>query len=127
MIMLQRKIRCKYTGNDNYMPKDSKGNPLLSRERWIPVIGYEIRRREKIYDGKIRVVEDIYLVVINDNQKVETIASFNCHVLIDDQAEWNFSKLTDMLNNISVMIKVLSERFWNAKEPKKQEEKRSDK
>jgi hypothetical protein len=108
---MQRKIKAKFTGSEDYQPEG------IPREKWLPVLGVEVRRREKEYEGKTTVVEDIYYLVANDKAKIVTIASFNCSTMIDEAAEINYGQLMQSLQNISIMGKVISEKL--AKYPDK--------
>lgn len=103
--MIQRKLKCKFTGSDDFLPED------IPRDKFIPVIGYEYRRKEREHNGKSFVQEDVYYIVINNKGKLTTIASFNCSTMIDDQAEINANQLMQLLNNITIMGKVMSEKM----------------
>jgi hypothetical protein len=105
MVHIMRKIKCKFTGSEDYQPEG------IPRDRWFPVIGYEVRAREKDFQGKKERVEDIYYLVTNDKGKMVTIASFNCTTMIDESAEIEGGKLLSMLQNISIMGKVISEKL----------------
>lgn len=104
-ISLQRKLKCKFTGSDDYLPEG------IPRDKFIPVIGFEYRRREQNKDGKSFTVEDVYFQVINDKGKLISIASFNCSTMIDEAAEINGGQLVQLLNNISIMGKLISEKM----------------
>lgn len=81
MVWMQRKLKCKVTTTDSrYRPE---GIP----ERFIPVLGIETRRREKTFEGKITIVEDVYYLVVTNNGKLIPIASFNCVTMIDGQCD----------------------------------------
>lgn len=79
MIMLQRKLKCKYTGTDEYMPKE------ITKDKLMPVIGFEVQRREAEYEGKKRIEDDLYLLVINNKGHIARIAAWTCNVMIDDE------------------------------------------
>lgn len=100
-----RKIKCKFTGSDDFLPEG------VPRDKWLPVIGYETRKREKEFEGKKSIVEDILYLVTNEKGKIVPIASFNCSTMIDDQSEIEGGKLLSVLNNILAMGKVLSEKM----------------
>ena len=102
-IMIQRKLKCKFTGSDDYLPEG------IPRDKFIPVIGFEYRKREQHKDGKSFWVEDLYYVVINNKGKAVSIASFNCSTMIDESAEIPAGQLIQLLNNITIMGKVISE------------------
>lgn len=112
MVHIMRKIKCKFVGSEDYQPEG------IPRDKWFPVIGYEIRRREKEFQGKKETVEDVYYLVTNDKGKMVTIASFNCSTMIDEQAEIEGGKIASLLNNIMLMGKVISEKL--AKFPDKE-------
>lgn len=81
MVHLQRKIKCKWCGEEKYLPKD------VPTDNWLPVIGYETRRRNarNPESGESIVVEDTYFKVINNNGKLVDIAAFNCKVTVDSE------------------------------------------
>jgi len=107
MIMLARKIRIKFIGDDNYLPEN------ISRDNWIPVIGWEVRRRSHFIpaNGKEKIMEDVFFHCIGNNGKMQVIASFNCMVRIDESAEINFKQATDLLANVVTMGKILCEKL----------------
>jgi len=107
MVHMQRKVKCKFIGSEEYQPEG------IPREKWLPVLGVEVRKREKEFNNKKEIVEDIYYLVANDKAKMVTIASFNCSTMIDDAAEINYGQLMATLNNISIMGKVISEKMAN--------------
>lgn len=102
-IILQRKLKCKFTGSDDYLPE------FIPRDSFIPVIGFEYRKREVLKENKNFFIEDLYYQVINSKGKIISIASFNCNTMIDEQAEINSGTLMQLLNNISLIGRVLSE------------------
>lgn len=106
--ILQRKLKCKYTGSDDYLPPD------VPREKFMPVVGFEYRKRKISGVGEnhntTKEIEDLYFLVINSKGKITTIASFNCNTMIDENAEINAGSLMQLLNNITIMGKVLSEK-----------------
>jgi|WetSurMetagenome_2_1015567.scaffolds.fasta_scaffold15199_9 hypothetical protein len=104
MIHLQRKLKMKYTGSDDYLPEG------VPRDKFIPVIGYEIRKTEKNVKGENKTFEDIYYIVINDNGKLSKVAEFNCVTMIDEQAEISGERLTQGVQNLMSIIKVMGEK-----------------
>lgn len=100
-----RKIKCKFTGSEDFQPEG------IPRDKWFPVLGYETRQRQKTFENKTETVTDVYYLVTNDKGRLTTIASFNCSTMIDEQAEIEGGKLLSMLNNISLMGKVISEKM----------------
>jgi hypothetical protein len=105
MVIMQRKIQCKYTGPDKYMQEGFR------RDKWLPVVATEVRKREKAYEGKKRVIEEIFYIIIGDNGQLITTASFNCETRIDESAEIPGGQLIGLLNNLLTMVKVWSEKF----------------
>ena len=116
-MMLQRKIKCKFIGSSEYQPEG------IPNDKFIPVIGYEYRKREQNKDGKIIWVEDMYFLVVTAKGKLTPLASFNCATMIDEQAEINGGTLAQLLNNITIIGKVLSEKItkddsgWTGEKP----------
>jgi hypothetical protein len=116
MIYFQRKVKCKFGGDEKYLPKN------MSSGKFVPVIGYEIRRREKHFgddgngEGKTEVVEDIIFVVIGNDGKFARVAEFNCMIMIDEKAELDAltiageicGKLEKAVSNCNVLLKYLS-------------------
>lgn len=105
MIHLMRKIKCKFTGSEEYQPEGVK------RDQWFPVIGYEARKREKTIGDKTQWVEDIFYLITNEKGKIVTIASFNCQTMIDEKAEIDLKAALDLLRNVTIIGKVLSEKI----------------
>lgn len=106
MAQLIKKIKCKFVAADEYKPDE------ISRDRWMPVIGIESRKKEFKRDDKPSVFgEEFFFLVIDDKGKLRTIASFNCQTMIDDNAEINPGQLMRLLENIAIIGKVLSEKI----------------
>lgn len=105
MIMLQRKIKCKFTGSEDYQPEG------IPRDRWLPVIGWETRKREKEYQGTKQWVEDIFYHVTNEKGKLVCIASFNCSTMIDEKAEVDLNLAIELLKNSTVIGKAICEKM----------------
>lgn len=101
--IIQRKLKCKFTGSDDFLPEG------VPRDKFMPVIAYEYQRREKEFEGKARIQEDLFYIVLNNKGKPTRIASFNCATMIDENAEINAGQLMQLLNNITIMGKVISE------------------
>ncbi len=85
MIMLQRKLKCEFVGTDEFMPKD------ITRDKTIPVIGFEVQRREAEYidlidlvDEKKQIEDDLFLLVVNNSGRIVRIAAWCCKVTIDE-------------------------------------------
>lgn len=105
MVMLQRKIRFKYTAGDDYKPEE------IGRDKHYPVIGYEIRKSVKTFEGKERNVEDIFYVVLNDKSRPVVIASWNGETIIDQAAEGNFDSLLEQVKKVIMIFGVINERL----------------
>jgi len=110
MIHLQRKVKMKYTGSDEYLPQG------VPREKFIPVIGYESRKVEKTYEGKQKTSEEIFYFVLNDNGKMTRIAEFNCVTMIDEQAELNVDRAVQMAQNLTTSVKLITETYAKSRE-----------
>lgn len=103
MVWMQRKIKCKVI-NPDYKPD---GIP----DKFIPVLGIETRKREKEYQGKKMIVEDVYYLVVDNRGKLLSIASFNCATMVDEEAELKLNRATELLNNVTVMWRVANEKL----------------
>ena len=105
MIHMMRKLKCKFTGSDDFLPEG------IPREKFMPVLGYEVRRRDQVKNDKKIVVEDIYYIVTTDKGKVIPIASFNCATMIDERAEIDLAAAVELLKNVTMIGKILSEKM----------------
>lgn len=112
MVHLQRKIKARFAGSVDYLPEG------IPTDKFIPVIGYEVRRREykKNPDDKPEIKEDIYYLVTNNNGKIIPIASFNMVTMIDEKAEIDMKTAVDLLRNVTLIGKRLCE-LINEKSP----------
>jgi len=97
MVMLQRKLKCKYVGTDEFMPKD------ITREKMMPVIGFEVQRREAEYDGKKRIEDDLFLLVVNNNGRIVRVAAWCCKVIIDED-EKAIAGIAQSVGSVASMI-----------------------
>lgn len=81
MIWIQRKIKCKFIGDERWLPEN------VERGKWMPVIG--IKTVTKIIEkrGSRKQVEDMNYMVIGNDSKIAYIASFNCATMIDEKGE----------------------------------------
>lgn len=100
-IFLQRKIRAKWIGNNDYKPKN------FEITNFVPVIGFECRRVMKNINGEEKSVEELFLIIIDDNGKAISTASFNWRIMIDSSDE-NVDKTLQMLQNATVLVKSLA-------------------
>lgn len=109
MIHLQRKIKARFAGSVDYLPEG------IPTDKFLPVIGYEVRRREyrKNPEDKPEIKEDVYYLVTNDHGKLIPIASFNMVTMIDEKAEIDINRAMELLRNITIMGKVISEKMGN--------------
>ena len=113
MAQLIRKLKCKFTAADDYKPE------YISRDKWMPVVGIESRRKEIKKEGRQpQVIEEFFYLIIDDQGKLRTIAAFNCNTMIDDTTEINPAKLMTAIENVIIIGKVLSEKI--AKFPDKE-------
>ena len=101
MIMLQRKLKCKYVGEPKYLPDN------FPVDRFVPVVGYEVRRRNihRKDSDKEDVVEDVYYQVIDNKGKLIPVASFNMQTMIDDGDEKSMLAIAQNTGEIASMIK----------------------
>ena len=114
--MMQRKLRFKFTAGDDYKPEH------ISREKHYQIIGYEIRKSVKVFDGKERTVEDIYFVVLNDVSRPVVLASWNGETIVDQSAECNFDLILEFIKKTIITLGVINERL--AKIPIKTDDKK---
>lgn len=104
MIQMMKKIEVKFTGDDEYRPKE------LPRDKWLSVLGYEWKRRNTEYEGKPKVVNDLFFIVVGNNGKVCRVSEISCSVRIDQRSEIEGGQLIQMMNNITTLLKVISEK-----------------
>lgn len=105
MIYIQRKLKCKYTGDEKYRQEG------IERDKWMPVVGFESRKRNVTYEGKTKVVDDLYYVVISAKSEVLIVSSINCIARIDEGAELQGGQAVGLMNNILSVLKVISEGY----------------
>lgn len=101
MIMLQRKLKCKFIGEQKYLPDNFPPN------QFVPVVGYEIRKRNIQRQGsdEVLTVEDVYYQVIDNKGKLIPVASFNMQTMIDDGDEKAVMAIAQNTGEIASMIK----------------------
>lgn len=104
MVWMQRKLKCKVINSD-YRPEG------IPENKFIPVLGIETRRREKEFEGKKTIVEDVYFLVVTDRGKLITVGSFNCATMLDEESELKTNKAIELLSNTTIMWKVLNEKL----------------
>ena len=101
-MFLQRRVRVKYIGDDDYRPHNVPAN------KFIPAIGFETRRVEKTFEqGKTKTVDELFFIVVDNMGKPQSVAGFNCAVTVDENDD--LSKTTDVLRNATLLITALSE------------------
>ncbi len=105
MVHFQRKIKINYSGDDKYLPKN------ITRGKWLPVLGYEVRSTDRMIDGIKKVFQDVFFLVIGDDSSLVKVAEMNCRVMIDEKAELDVHAAMDLLRNITLMGKVISEKM----------------
>lgn len=98
MIMLTRRLKCKYTGTDEFMPKE------ISRDKAMTVVGYEVQRREVSYGDKKKVEDDLFLLVIGNTGYITRIASFCCRVMIDDNDDKANSSIAQSIGTMASLL-----------------------
>lgn len=105
MIHLIRAIKAKYTGPDDFLPEN------VSRDKWMPVIGYEARHVRKMIKEVERDVEELFFKVIDNTGKLVQVAAFNCSVMVDDNATLDSNRIVVLLGNVVSLVKALSEKM----------------
>lgn len=110
MKYLMRKLRAKFTGSEEFRPKD------FNFKEFVSVVGFETRQKT-INDnaGNEKRVEELYLIVVDDKGRLISVMAYNCKVIIDEK-ENDISKTTEMLRSATVLLKEISERL-HEKEP----------
>lgn len=104
MIIMSKKLKIKYTGEDKYKPKNIK------RDVFMAVIGTESKTRERTFDGKTRTVSDVSFMVIGDNGQPALLHEMNSQIMVDENAELEGGRLVQMVNNLLTLMKVWSEK-----------------
>lgn len=100
-MFINRKVKVKFAGDDDYRPRDMPAN------KFIPAIGFSTRRIEKNVEGKHRIDEELYFIIIDNQGKAVPVAAFNC-VAVCDEAD-DTAKLAETLRNATLLLKHLSE------------------
>ena len=100
---IQRKLRAKFIGNEDYRPKN------FEQKGFVPVIGFESRKVPKTFNGESKVVDEMFLIIIDDHGKIVSAAAFNFAVMID-QIDEDAGKIAQTLNNATLLLKQLSEK-----------------
>lgn len=105
-MWLQRKIRVQYAGEEKFRPEQ------MPEKKWLPVIGFTSKKRQKCdSSGKQEVYEEPYFVIIGNNGIALQVIAFNCKVMIDEKAEIDTYTITQIARNLLVMGKVLCEKL----------------
>ncbi len=104
-MILQRKLRAMYCGKEDYRPAEMPLN------KYIPVIGYTTHKRKINKNGKEEFIDQPFLICIGSNGVAIEIVMFNLKIMIDDRDYDLMNNLTQMLRNITIIGKNLSEKF----------------
>jgi hypothetical protein len=104
-MFLQRKLRACYAGDEKYRPEQ------MPKEKYLPVIGWDTKRRLKNNGQKAEYVDEPYLVIIGNNGRPIEVVMFNCKVMIDDKSEVDMVALSQMARNITIIGKALCEKI----------------
>ena len=104
-MFIQRKLRAKFIGNEGYRPKN------FSQKGFVPVIGFETRRVEKRFDDTPKIIEELFIFIIDDTGKLISCASFNFSIMVDATEE-SISHTSELLKNATILIKQLAERMY---------------
>lgn len=105
MMYLQRKLRASYSGEEKYRPEQ------MPEKKYLPVIGWATKRRLKNNTKVAEYVDEPYLIVIGNDGKPLEVVMFNVKVMIDDRSEIDMVQLTGIVNNLTIMGKVLCEKL----------------
>lgn len=105
MMYLQRKLRACYSGEEKYRPEQ------MPEKKYLPVIGWTTKRRLKKNDKTAEYVDEPYLIVVGNDGKPLEVVMFNVKVMIDDRSEIDMVQLTGIVNNLTIMGKVLCEKL----------------
>lgn len=101
-MFLQRKLRAMYAGEEKYHPEQ------MPSGKYLPVIGWDTKLITK-QGGK--QVNEPYLIIIGNDGKPLEVVMFNLKVMIDDRAEIDMIQLQTMVNNLTIMGKMLCEKL----------------
>lgn len=94
-----RKLKCRFSGDKKYLPDG------IPENKWIPVIGYEIRERHQASRNNAnRIVNDIFYLVLDDKGKIIPLASFNCQTIVDDS---ELQVMVSMVKGIATLVETL--------------------
>ena len=104
-MFLQRKLRACYAGDEKYRPEQ------MPKEKYLPVIGWDTKRRLKNNGQKAEYVDEPYFVIIGNNGRPIEVVMFNCKVMIDDRSEVDMVALSQMARNITIIGKAICEKI----------------
>jgi hypothetical protein len=104
-MYLQRKLRACYSGEEKYRPEQ------MPEKKYLPVIGWTTKRRLKNNNKTAEYVDEPYLIVVGNDGKPLEVVMFNVKVMIDDRSEIDMVQLTGIVNNLTIMGKVLCEKL----------------
>ena len=100
---LQRKLKVRFIGKSEWKPKAWSG------DKYIPVIGFETFPSQANFPGGLsKPTNDINYLCLGDEGRLFSVASHNCHAIVDEQAENEISKITEALINATALVKTLS-------------------
>lgn len=103
-FFIMRKLKVKYVGSSAYRPKTWVG------DNYVPVVGFTSFTLSKKYpDGNERDEYQINYLILDCDGKIIPVAAFNCHAIVDEQAENEAGKLSEALHNSTVILKTLSQ------------------
>lgn len=100
-MFLQRKLRAMYAGDEKYHPEQ------MPAGKYLPVIGWD----SKLIIKQNKQVQEPYLIIIGNDGKPLEVVMFNLKVMIDDRSEVDMVQLQTMINNLTIMGKMLCEKL----------------
>jgi hypothetical protein len=105
-MFFQRKLRATYAGDEKFRPEQ------MPEKKWLPVIGFTTKRRQKVdSNGKQEIHDEPYLLIIGNNGIMIQVIAFNCKVMIDDRGEVDMVALSQMARNITLIGKALCDKI----------------
>lgn len=105
-MFFQRKLRATYAGDEKFRPEQ------MPEKKWLPVIGFTTKRKQKVdTTGKQEVYDEPYLLIIGNNGIMLQVIAFNCKVMIDERGEVDMVALSQMARNITLIGKALCDKI----------------
>jgi len=105
-MFFQRKLRATYAGDEKFRPEQ------MPKDKWLPVIGFTTKRKQKVDSGgKQEVYDEPYLLIIGNNGIMIQVIAFNCKVMIDEKGEVDMVALSQMARNITIIGKALCDKI----------------